>query len=89
MNAKITSSRRIIFVASNLADTSIIANGWQNWGKKRNVLRVRYDRFQNIKGRYILMKLIGRSWYQAARYHTLEDAISPGNEAYQNQLKQP
>lgn len=78
-------NHKILFCGANMADNRIIANGWQTWGKKINVLRVFYHAASS-KGKYILMEKIGRRWFEYEHYHSLEEAINPNTMPYKRQL---
>jgi|SRR6476646_314556 len=77
---------KIKFCGANRADNRILADGWQTWGKRRNVLRVIYDDKRHPTAKYFLMEKIGRRWYEYGHYHSLEEAISPYTMAYKRQL---
>lgn len=76
----------IRFYSSNMADNRIIANGWQTWGKQRNILRVMYLEKRHPTAKYFLMEKIGRRWYEYGHYHSLDEAISINTTPFRRQL---
>lgn len=80
------SIHKIHFRGASMSNNSIIANGWQTWGKCLNVLRVIYNEKRHPVYKYFLMEKIGRRWYEYGHYRSLEEAVNPETIAYKRQM---
>jgi hypothetical protein len=83
--SKPTDMKEIKFFADHSLNNEIILRGYQQWGKKREVLRVMYYEKRHPSCKYFLMEKIGRRWYEYGHYTSLEQAISRENMPFRPQ----